>query len=304
LKRCNLKQRKDFNWFPLRFCDIRRHMGSAVNDLQRAILGGQQPLTQLLRQTKVIAADLNLEDVEQWVDLELGGYPKDIELPKYRTYMAQSLETRHPMYGWQFAGHLGIPVKASVPIAEIENYAKGEAIAFPVTDNFTLRDQIGDTAMVSSWPQRFLVAGSQFKKIIDAVTDELLRWTTELQKRGIKGENMNFDEQEKRTAGNLTFNIGTVHGAVGNLSHSPTTINNTNVTLYEYNSIQQLLVDHKIPKQDRRELEDIMDELKEASPEEKHSILARAEKWIVKHKELLGVGAEVVGKAVGAAIGQ
>jgi len=123
-------------------------------------------------------------------------------------------------------------------------------------------------------------------------------------KRGIKGENMNFDEKEKQTAGDLTFNIGTVHGAVGNLSNSPTTINNTHVTLYEYNSIQQLLIDHKIPKQDRRELEDIMDELKEAAPEKKSSLLASAEKWIVRHKELLGGVAEVVGKAIGAATGK
>jgi hypothetical protein len=277
-------------------------MGSVVNDLQRAILGGQQPLTQLLRQTKVIAANLDLHDVEHWVDLELGGYPNDAELPKYRTYMAQTLESRHPMYGWQFVGHLGVPVKAWLPIAEIENYSKGETVAFPVTDNFTLSDQIGNTARVSSWPQRFLVAGTQFKKIVDAVTDELLRWTTELQKRGIKGENMNFDEKEKQTAGTMILNIGTVHGAVGNISNSPITVN-SQVALYGYSSIQQLLIDHKIPKQERRELEDIMDELKEASPEKKPSLLARAEKWIVKHKEILDVAVEAVSKAVGTIIG-
>ena len=105
---------------------------------------------------------------------------------------------------------------------------------------------------------------------------------------------MNFDEKEKTSAANQVFNIGTVHGTVGNIS-------NSQVTLYDYSSVQQLLIDHKIPKQDRRELEDILDELKEASPEKKPSLLARAEKWIVKHSELLGVAAEAVGKAVGAA---
>jgi AbiTii len=48
-------------------------MSSAVHDLQMAIAEGKQPLTKLLRQTKLIAAKLNLEDVEAWVDLELGG---------------------------------------------------------------------------------------------------------------------------------------------------------------------------------------------------------------------------------------
>src|SRR5277367_2106769 len=104
-------------------------MSSAIHNLQVAIVEGKQSLTQLLRQAKLISAKLNLGDVGHWVDLELGGYPKDAELPEYRTYMAQSLETRHPMYGWQFAGHLGVPVKASISISENENYAKGETIA-------------------------------------------------------------------------------------------------------------------------------------------------------------------------------
>jgi len=42
-----------------------------------------------------------------------------------------------------------------------------------------------------------------------------------------------------------------------------------------------------------------MDELKEATPNKKPSILNRAEQWIVKHKDLLGAGVEIVGKAIG-----
>jgi hypothetical protein len=42
-------------------------MSSAVHDLQKAISDGNQPLVQLLRQTKLIAAKLNLQDVETWV---------------------------------------------------------------------------------------------------------------------------------------------------------------------------------------------------------------------------------------------
>jgi len=100
-----------------------------------------------------------------------------------------------------------------------------------------------------------------------------------------------------KTAANMVFNIGTVHGTVGNTSGSQ-------VTVYDYSSINQLLVDRNVPKQDRRELEDLMDELKEASPDKKLSLLKRGEDWIVKHKEILGAGAEAVGKALGAAFGK
>jgi hypothetical protein len=50
-------------------------MSSAVHNLQQAIVDGKTSITQLLRQTKLIAAKLDLSDVEQWVDLELNGYP-------------------------------------------------------------------------------------------------------------------------------------------------------------------------------------------------------------------------------------
>jgi hypothetical protein len=48
-------------------------MSSAVHNLQQAIVDGKTPVTHLLRQTKLIAAKLDLSDVEEWVDLELNG---------------------------------------------------------------------------------------------------------------------------------------------------------------------------------------------------------------------------------------
>jgi hypothetical protein len=270
-------------------------MSSAVNDLQRAIVGGQQSLTQLLRQTKVIAANLNLQDVEKWVDLELDGYPQDIEPPKYREYHTHSLQQNNPYQGgWQFAGNLNIKVQGRQPISEIEHFSEVEFVAFPAPENIPLGDGLGGT-FPFDFPQRFTVAGTQFKRIVDSVLNELLKITTELQKRGIKGENMDFNEQEKQKAGSIVYNIGTVHGAVGNVSNSP-------VTFYDNKTINQLFVDKNIPKQDRRELEDILDELNSAEPAKKKSLVARAEELIVKHKEALGATAEIIIKSVKAAL--
>jgi hypothetical protein len=83
-----------------------------------------------------------------------------------------------------------------------------------------------------------------------------------------------------------------VEGLLGNVT-------NSQVTLYDYSSVQQLLIDHNIPKQDRRELEDIMDELKTAPPENKPSLLERGEKWLVKHKDGLGAAADIIAKFIG-----
>lgn len=161
-------------------------MSSAVHDLQRAILGGQQSLTQLLRQTKVIAAGLNLEDVERWVDLELKGYPQDVEPPKYRQYTTSSIEYNNPYRGgWQFAGHMNLKLMAHQPIAEIENFSHAEhGVFFPSPKNLPLYDMSGEP-LGYDFPQRLIVMASQYKRIVDAVTDELLEVTTQLEKGGL-----------------------------------------------------------------------------------------------------------------------
>jgi hypothetical protein len=99
--------------------------------------------------------------------------------------------------------------------------------------------------------------------------------------------------QPVKDANNQVYNIHTFTGILGN-------VQNSQVFLYDYSSVNQLLIDHQIPKQDRRELEDIMDELKDAPPDKKPSIIKRGEDWIVKHKDALGAAAEVVGRTIGA----
>lgn len=265
-------------------------MSSAVHSLQKAIVAGNQPLTQLLRQAKLIAAKLGVKDVEDWVDLELNGYPDGTQPRDYRKFVTHAVEIYNPVKGWCFAGQLQDTIRAREPIATIEQFSSGRGIYLPLSKNLPVGD-----AIASRWPQRAIAAPEQFKHIIDAVTNDLLQWTIELERRGIKGEDMNFDEKEKQSATSQVFNIGTVHGTVGNNT-------NSQVTVYDYSSVQQLLIDRQIPKQDRRELEDILDELKDATPDKKPSLLKRGEAWFVRHKDLLGTAAEAIGKAIGSAM--
>ena len=268
-------------------------MSSAVHNLQQAIVDGKTSITQLLRQTKLIAAKLNLSDVEAWVDRELNGYGDGTDPPEYRQVSTNSLLIHNPYRGWQYVGDMQVKIPAYQPIAELELLAQDKDLSISPRKNIEITDSLG-SSMATRWPQRVTISSAQLKGILESVRNELLRWAIELGKRGIKGEAMDFDEKEKQAATHQTFNIQKFTGVLGN-------VQNSQVTLYDYSTVNQLLVDHKIPKADRRELEDIMDELKDAPPEKRPTLLARAEKWIVKHKELLGAGAEAVGKAVGAA---
>jgi hypothetical protein len=266
-------------------------MSSAIQDLQKAILDPGQSPTQLLRRTKMIAGELHLADVETWVDRELRGYPDDVDPPAYRVLTTDSLLVYNPVRGWQFAGDVQHRMRARHPIAEIESMSKAKSPQFTPETNFRLEGGFG-----SDWPQRVTIDRSQFHNILEAVKEELVQWTTELRKRGIKGEDMNFDEKEKQSAGNMVFNIGSVQGNVGNVSHSQANFQN-------YSSISQMLVDRNVPMRERHELEGIMEELKSAPPAKKPSLIQKGKDWIVKNKEFLGASAEAVGKAIGAAIG-
>jgi len=166
------------------FCDVNSlAVSPSIHNPREAITSGQQSLTQLLRQTKWVASKLNLADVEHWADLELKGYAEDAEPPGYRCIFIHSLEIYNAERdAWQFAGNLNFGLKARQPIAEIEKLSLIDRIEFPVSKNFSIKNNFGDS-FGSDWPQRFVVAGSHYGLIAEAVTD---RWTAELDGSGLR----------------------------------------------------------------------------------------------------------------------
>jgi hypothetical protein len=158
-------------------------MSSTANDLQRAILEGKQSLAQLLRQTKLVAAKLRLTDVGQWVDLELTGFPEDAEPPSYRKVLTNRLEIYNSHRDvWEFAGNLNYALEARQPLEEIKCLSRLEAVSFPVTKNFAIKNDFGDS-FGSDWPQRFIVLGPEYQRVLEAVAG---RWTDELERRGAR----------------------------------------------------------------------------------------------------------------------
>src|SRR5262249_9708351 len=111
-----------------------------IHNLQKAIVGGRLSVSQLLIQTKWVAARVNLEDVERWADLELEGYAEDAELPNYRKVFTDRLEIYNVhREHWQSAGTLHYALNAPQPIAEIESFSREEHVSFPVSKNFPSR---------------------------------------------------------------------------------------------------------------------------------------------------------------------
>lgn len=270
---------------------LRFGMASAIQNLRNAILDPNQSLTQLLRQAKVIAAELGLEDVEKWVDCELKGYPDDAEKPNYREVAIYGIEAFNPARGWEFVGNMPINLPLPPycqPIDNIENLSKAEQVHVPLPPGPNpfglLRSTHGSQISL-----RFVTSGEQFKRILEAVRNQLLEWTIGLKKRGIVGEDMNFNENEKRSANSYNFNNCNV-GMAGEIRDSQASVNG------DYRSI---LLHSNLPKADRRELEDILDDLETAPADKKPSLVECAKKLINKHKDILGTGAEMLGKILG-----
>lgn len=181
-------------------------MSSAIQSLQKAIVEGKQPLTQLLRLTKLIAAKLNVTVVEEWVDLELNGYPAGKRPPQYREVTTDRLMLHNPYRGWEHVGDVRLKMPVYQPIAELEALAEGGTVTFAPERNFPITDQFGESSG-SDWPQRLTVTPPQLKGVLEAVRNKLLEWSLELEKMGIKGEDLSFDEKEKASARTMIFNL-------------------------------------------------------------------------------------------------
>jgi hypothetical protein len=90
-----------------------------------------------------------------------------------------------------------------------------------------------------------------------------------------------------------TLNIQHFTGVLGDVTNSV-------VNVYDYNSIRSELKRLNIPRPDRSELEDILDELKTNPPATtKQSLIEKGKAWIVKNQEFLGAGASIVRQALG-----
>jgi hypothetical protein len=102
---------------------------------------------------------------------------------------------------------------------------------------------------------------------------------------------MSFKEEEKAIAKNQTFNIEHLTGFIGDVSHSK-------VEVYDYSSIHKTLKDAGVPKAERDDLEQIMDDLKVAPLEDKPRLIEKAKAWLVKNQDFLGAAVSVVAKVL------
>jgi hypothetical protein len=199
---------------------------SLVERLQIAALDATVPTSDLLRQVKVIAAKLNLGQVEDWVENELNGYDQS-DVPLYRIVRGAP-RAHNPFRGW-------IPIiiddteklekistrEIGQKVSELEDLLRGNAettlqISFPPH----LVNALNRGAQVPFGNMALLVGRSTVVGILDAVRNRILDWALALEKTGIKGTEISFSAEEKSRAqtSTVTMNIARIGSFIGNIS--------------------------------------------------------------------------------------
>jgi len=196
---------------------------SLVFELQRKVLDSTSTVSDLLRTALIVARKLDVNEFEQWVNLELNGYAnRDDDVPEYRRLQA-ALKVWNPYNGWQplytadaklheqlAQSHMG------QSIAELESLLSGKSHSFYSNFNPELERRLMDSMEVTMRPARE-VSRVQIAGIVERVRNLVLDWALRLEKAGVLGEDMTFSSEEKAKASEVTVtynveNQTVIHG--------------------------------------------------------------------------------------------
>lgn len=207
-------------------------MTGLVQELQRDALSKDVKIEDLLRKAKAVAVKLGQTEIQAWLNAELEGYRNvsKEQIPAYRHVYAQ-LKGFNPYQGW-----LPIVLKDDELDELINSRHLTESIASlshlidrdsngPFALNLApsnaaiIQKAIDEEVEIKNFVERGAIVS-----ILDAIRTKVLEWALELEKSGIKGENMSFSASEKNAAATITIaNIENfAAGAIGHIGAGTT----------------------------------------------------------------------------------
>jgi hypothetical protein len=191
-------------------------MTAIVLQLQQDALNRNIPVTDLLRKALVIAKKLKIDEFKTWIENELKGYDKDIELPDYR-HVSGEARGWNPYQGWVQVifsdpkrGETLSRTRSTQSIAEIERLILGgasdETFHMPFSQKIqrAICESIGLDTQIT-----LFISNTSLIKIIETVRTIVLNWTLKLEEDGILGEGFSFTEKEQK-------GINTAHQVITN----------------------------------------------------------------------------------------
>jgi hypothetical protein len=193
-----------------------------VNELQ--VSTERDDVLTVLRKAMRLASKLGVDDIGQWLESEQTGYSKDVSLPSYREVTAGLVcDTNGPVpngYGFMVQGMIPVPNHQVIPYpirlsisrlqAMIANATtlKKECVHFGIPNELELRIRPSLVMVLKDrgtlWHEVHL---SSLMAISESVKDTILHWALELERRGVLGDGVTFNENEKAIAHTIIFNL-------------------------------------------------------------------------------------------------
>lgn len=282
-----------------------------LEDIQNSAVDKNCDLGTLLRKCRLLAAKLGNEEFENWVRAESDGYPKDAEVPEYRTFTVS--------YRGHFVGLFGYELRnAEIPpfkfdkdpefskhtmresASQIESLLANEAgsvrLEYPGLASFLGQSVYEQMNCLSAWAQ---IGNNQILGIVNSIRNRVLEFSIELWKifpdAGTSKDSLSQVRAEQISN---VFN-NTIHASNVTIMGSSTgaTINNG----LPAEAIPALIKELDKLGVPTEEISALTDELKNSS--DPLTIRKTAEKWIASLPEkitdnALTLGSSTIGTAV------
>jgi hypothetical protein len=209
-----------------------------LRQIQDELASSDVDVAAVLRKCKILARRLHSDQFAQWVDWELNGYPKDAEVPAYRTV--------HPVHYASFSnGYWSIkqhpistllidkewrehfepfPYRAGIEAIKTLAINDGGGMLDRNDFRFLLKNKVVDLPCHQFWSQ---ISEVELKQIISAVTNRLLDFVMD-----IEAENPNAGEAPPTEVPVAPEKVQQLvhnhfHGPVGNIAQNSSSFSQT-----------------------------------------------------------------------------
>jgi hypothetical protein len=263
---------------------------SVVVELQQKAMDSDVRISDVVRMALTVATKLDLEEFRNWCLKELEGY-EDQDVPPYRRVQGE-LNAIHPARP---------PILVRFPDAEITQAFASQSVHQPIGELEALYKSSEESnsleiPLSASVINRFfantekyregftpvvVISRAQLYGVLDSVRNAVLKWSLRLEEDGIHGEGLTFSPEEKQKAESITYNIQQFTGVLGDVLSS-------SIQIGDYNAIHGELKRRGVPVQERNELEEILDKLPSADPEEQRSLLTCGGEWLSRNTGTIG----------------
>lgn len=180
-----------------------------MHQLQAEAVDDSSSISGLLMKAKLVSSKLGLNDITEWIDLELNGYPSRAETPAYRRFSCRP-QAFNPYVGWIPIDLGGIPEKILREFTTVYLQESISNVEKHVADSGRLEVQMPHTLtemlyMGHDRDSRFKISwrfsAFALSGVLTTVKGKILTWSLDLERQGILGEGVNFSLREKEIAG-------------------------------------------------------------------------------------------------------